>query len=216
MPSATLPAAEEIRSSARLILERPEFQVETAPPGGSELVRFLEWTIELLLAPFRWLFNAMDGLPELLRWIIVFALAGLLILLLGHIFYTFATVLRPSTRRRTAEEILVSDEQRPADFEKLADAAAAERDYIGAIRCLFRAALLSLQQREQRRLRPGITNRELLARLRDPQLRDSLRSFVEVIDAGWYGRLPCGAGEYHRCREAYQSIRAYSEAKVDA
>lgn len=216
MRSDTLPAAEEIRSSARLILERPEFQIETAPPGGSELVQFLEWAIKLIITPFRWLFNAMDGLPEPLRWLIVIALAVVLVLLIGHIVYTFATVLRPSVRRRTAAEILVSEEQAPAEFEKLADEAAADRDYIGAIRCLFRAALLNLQEREHRRLRPGITNRELLARLRDPQLRDSIRSFVEVIDAGWYGRLPCVAGEYQRCRDAYQVIRAYSEATSHA
>ena len=214
--NASLPAAEEIRDTARLVLERPEFQVETAPPGAEQLLQLLEWLIRQLLRPFVWLFNAMEGFPDPLRWLIVIALFVLLIALLGHIFYTVFSVLRPPSRKTTLVDVARGNELQPADFEKLADEAAADRDYIGAVRCLFRAALVSLQQREQRRLRPGITNREILSRLRDARLVDAMRLFVETIDAGWYGRQPCGEGEYRRCREAYQLLRGPGEAKNHA
>lgn len=212
MASAPLPAADEIRDTARLVLERPEFEVETPPPGGAELLQFLEWLIKLLMTPFIWLFNAMDGFPDPLRWLIVIALFVLLVALLGHIAYSVFAALRPVSRKASLVDVTTTSELRAADFEKLADEAAAERDYIGAVRCLFRAALASLQHREQRRLRPGITNREILARLRDARLVDAVRLLVETIDAGWYGRQPCGEGEYRRCREAYQQIVGRSEA----
>jgi hypothetical protein len=212
MMASSLPAADEIRDTARLVLQRPEFEVETSPPGGEQLLQFLEWLIKLIFRPFVWLFNAMEGFPDPLRWLIVIALFVLLIALLGHIMYTLFSVLRPASRKAALVDVTTKSELRPADFEKLADEAIAERDYIGAVRCLFRAALASLQHREQRRLRPGITNREILARLRDPRIIDAVRLLVETIDAGWYGRQPCGEGEYRRCREAYQQIIGRGEA----
>jgi hypothetical protein len=214
--NSSLPAADEIRDTARLVLERPEFQVESSPPGGEQLLAFLEWLIKFLLKPFIWLFNAMDGFPDPLRWLIVIALFIVLIALLGHIFYTVFSVLRPPARKTTLVDMARGNELKPADFEKLADEAAADRDYIGAVRCLFRAALVGLQQREQKRLRPGITNREILSRLRDARLIEAMRLFVETIDAGWYGRQPCGEGEYRRCLAAYQQLRIPGEAKNHA
>jgi len=214
--AATFPASDQIRDTARLVLERPEFQVETAPPGGEQLLQFLEWLIRQLLRPFVWLFNAMEGFPDPLRWVIVIALFLLLIALLGHIFYTVFSVLRPPARKTSLVDVERGNELQPADFEKLADEAAADRDYIGAVRCLFRAALVGLQQREQKRLRPGITNREILSRLRDTRLIDAMRLFVETIDAGWYGRQPCGEGEYRRCLAAYQELRVPGEAQNHA
>ena len=44
------------------------------------------------------------------------------------------------------------------------------------------------------------------------RLVDAMRLFVETIDSGWYGRQPCGEGEYRRCREAYQQLRGQDEA----
>ncbi|MBL9161755.1 MAG: DUF4129 domain-containing protein [Planctomycetaceae bacterium] len=214
--NSSFPAPDDIRDTARLVLERPEFQVETPPPGGEQLLQFLEWLIRLLLRPFVWLFNAMEGFPEPLRWLVVVALFLLLIALLGHIFYTVFSVLRSPSRKTALIDVARGAELQPADFERLADEAAADRDYIGAVRCLFRAALVSLQQREQRRLRPGITNREILSRLRDARLVDAMRLFVETIDSGWYGRQPCGEGEYRRCREAYQELRGQGEARRHA
>jgi hypothetical protein len=214
--ASSLPAAVEIRDTARLVLERPEFQVESAPPGAEQLLQFLEWLIRQILRPFVWLFNAMEGFPDPLRWVIVIALFLLLIALLGHIFYTVFSVLRPPVRKTSLVDVERGNELQPADFEKLADEAAADRDYIGAVRCLFRAALVGLQQREQKRLRPGITNREILSRLRDARLIEAMRLFVETIDAGWYGRQPCGEGEYRRCLAAYQELRVPGEAKNHA
>ena len=214
--ASPLPAADEIRETARLVLERPEFPVETPPPGGAQLIQFFEWLFRLLLKPFVWLFNAMEGFPDPLRWLVVIALFVLLVALVGHIVYTLFTVLRPVSRRVELGDVVGKTELRPADFEKLAEEAVAERDYIGAVRCLFRAALATLQQREQRRLRPGATNREILARLRDAKIVDAVKLMVETIDAGWYGRQPCGEGEYRRCREAYQQITGRSEARPHA
>lgn len=198
------------------MLERPEFQVESAPPGGEQLLLFLEWLIRTLFSPFVWLFNAMEGLPDPLRWLIVIALFILLIALIGHIFYTVFSALRAPLRKTTLVDVVAKSEVSPAEFEKLADEAAADRDYIGAVRCLFRAALATLQQREQRKLRPGVTNREILSRLKDARLVEAMRLFVETIDAGWYGRQPCGEGEYRRCRDAYRLISGSSEGRRHA
>ena len=53
----------------------------------------------------------------------------------------------------------------PDEFEQQAALAETNRDYIGAVRLLFRAALRRLEIFEKKKFRPGITNREVGAPL---------------------------------------------------
>ena len=96
----------------------------------------------------------------------------------------------------------------PARLEEEAEHTAQQHDYIGAVRLLFRATVLRLEQRAGRTARPGTTNREYLSRYCATNFIDALRQFVDVIDAKWYGHGLCDADDYQRCRQAHALIRS--------
>jgi hypothetical protein len=176
------------------------------------LLQFLRW----ILKPFEWLFNALDGLPDAIRWLVVVGLALLLLLLLGHIVWTFIVAIRRApvrSRRLNAERDRAID---PADLEREAETRGARGDYIEAIRLLFRAAVLRLQRAEKRPFRPGFTNRELLRRYQSSPLFDPLKGFVETIDAKWYGLQPCNPEDYAVSRVRHIELRKLIEERSDA
>jgi hypothetical protein len=58
-----LPAPDEIRRTAAKILSGPDFEVEKDTKVGATLVDLMLKLLEWILAPFRWLFDSMEGLP---------------------------------------------------------------------------------------------------------------------------------------------------------
>lgn len=213
----TAPAPETIRSTAAEILNGPDFRIEQDTKYGETYVELLVKLFEWLIAPFRWLFNAMEGLPEALRWIIVIGLFMLLVLLVVHIIYTLATAIRPSRRKPNFAAVSSSTRKISAEeFEQLAQTAIAQLDYISAVRHLFRASLVHLQSLEGRRLSPGLTNRQYVWRYRKSCFVQSLQYFADVIDASWYGNHLCREQEYQKCAQAYAEIRQQTKASLHA
>lgn len=213
----TPPDPEAIRRTAAEILSGPEFQVERDTRAGDTLVDIMLQILEWIIAPFRWLFEAMDGLPEGMRWLIVIGLFLLLVFLVGHIIYTLTSTLRPSTRNSKFISALSSNRKLSAEeFEQLAQEAITQHDYISAVRFLFRASLVHLHALEGRVLSPGLTNRQYLRRYSKSRFVESLRSFVEIIDTSWYGNGVCREEEYLKCRDAYAEIRRHTKADVHA
>jgi hypothetical protein len=79
-------------------------------------------------------------------------------------------------------------------------------DYRTALRYLFLATMLGLQERGALTLRPGVTNREYLAGLRQDsrqpaELEEALQELVDDFDRVWYGHLPLDGAGYARCEE---------------
>lgn len=207
------PDPETIRRTTTEVLAGAEFRIEQDTGMGETLVELLIRIGEWLIYPFRWLFNAMEGLPDGMRWVVVIGLVILLIALVGHLLYTLVTVLRPTTRRAKFESALSSKKQLNAkDFEQLAQEAFEQRDYIAAVRFLFRASLAHLQKAEGRPFSPGLTNRQYVRRYRKSPFVGALQAFVDIIDASWYGNGLCREEEYLRCREAYAEIQSQSKA----
>ena len=98
-----------------------------------------------------------------------------------------------------------------------AEQEAAAGDYRLALRYLFLAIMLALQERGMLELRPGLTNHEYLAALRtavesgrDNALQDfpSLQRLVEEFDRIWYGHRPFGAADFARCQALAQQVLA--------
>jgi hypothetical protein len=215
--SMDLPAPDEIRRTAAKILSGPDFEIEKDRKVGDTVVDLMLDLIEWILAPFRWLFDEMEGLPDPLRWLIVVGLFFIACLLIGHIVYSLTATLRPIRRNSAILSQDFSNSRLSADeFERLAQQAFAERDYIVAVRFLFRASLTHLHDREGRILSPGLTNRQCLIRYRQAPFVVSLQAFVEVIDASWYGSKVCGQEDYHLCRDAYEQIRRQTKASFHA
>ena len=102
------------------------------------------------------------------------------------------------------------------DLELKAEQAEAQGDFIGAVRLLFRASLLRIERAEERPIRRGITNWELLRRYRTSPLFAPLERFVQTIDSKWYGHDECVRDDCVNCRTEYVRIRGLVERQAHA
>ena len=202
---SSLPPAETIRRRAEEIVARPDYQIE---PAESHPLSDLWWDLlEWAVTPLRWLFEALEGLPNAMRWIIVILLTTILVLLIAHIVWTFVVAIRGPTVGRKVRRGNRETPIDPRDLEREAETLGSHGDYVAAVRLLFHASLLRLQKFEKKPFRPGCTNRELLRRYRTSKLHEPLQRFVETIDTTWYGGRPCREEDYRACREGHGEIR---------
>jgi len=211
-----LPEPNVIRRIAEEVIQRPEFRVEPVGDNSDtmrDLILRMSWWI---LKPILWLFELTTGLAEWLRWPVTIGLIVVLVLLVGHIVYTVWTALRgPKHVSSFASE---SKRRRldPATLERQANEALARHDYTTAIRLLFRAVLLWLEEYENRKFRAGTTNREYLRRYRSSPIFQPMKSFVETIDVKWYGLGTCSIEDYETCRLAHTQIRQMTRERKNA
>ncbi|MCE9605153.1 MAG: DUF4129 domain-containing protein [Planctomycetia bacterium] len=209
-------APSEVRAKAAEIVARDEYKLEAVKGDATWHLDILSELIYWILKPFRWIFSLTEGLPEALRWVIVIVLGVLLLLITSHIVYSIFQSL--DNRKRVASLTDKNAHRRldPRKLEGLADEAAAQRDFITAVRLLFRAGVLRLEQQENKPHRPGTTNRELLRRYqKQPALGDLLRLFVDMIDRKWYGDEVCTDGDYAACRSAHDDLCRLTRRKPD-
>jgi hypothetical protein len=198
--------SETIRRTAEEILRRPEYQSEPTPESGVTILEIMLRLLDWIISPFRWLFGALEGLPDILRWTIVLGLALLLVLLILHLGVTLFGAIRGN---RTKGETLSLESKRvqdPAKLEQQSLEAANRQDYIGAVRLLFLACLLRLEAIEKRAMRAGMTNRELLRRHQKSRAFEAIKLFVETIESKWYGQGTCELSDYEACRAAHARI----------
>ena len=203
------PAEEQLRETIREVLARPEYQADPPVEPSDGMVRLLATLLRWVLTPFRWIFEMTEGLPDFLRWLIVLTLSAVLLALLVHMAWTLMQAMsggRRSQRGTTLPSDLVSAELSVAELEQAADQAFSQGALIEAVRYLFRAALTRLSEREKKRFRRGMTNRQYLNHFRNTSLLPHLQVFVSTIELKWYGDEPCGNHDYDSCRQAYQQI----------
>ncbi|MBC8115831.1 MAG: DUF4129 domain-containing protein [Candidatus Saccharimonas sp.] len=207
MEQAAIPSPETLREKAAEIVAGRDYRLDSGQSDNGWMFALMLEIIEWILVPFRWLFDLTEGLPSVLRWMIVLGLAAIVALLIGHIVYSIVTAVRGPKRVSGSglEERRRSID--PAELERLAGEAARRADYITAIRFLFRACVVRLERSEKKMNRPGTTNRELLRRYRSrPGLGDSLRQLVETIDRKWYGDEACSDADYAACQSAHSEV----------
>jgi hypothetical protein len=209
LAQTALPPPDVIRNTAQEVVSRGYYDLgEESLPGSPPLWwRILRW----LLKPFEWLFESMEGWPDVVRWVIVISLFVLLLALVAHIVYSFAAAIRGPAARRRRVYLATHVEVDPSALEEQAERAGSGGDYIGGIRLLFRAALRRIEVAEKKKLRPGFTNRELLRRYQATPLFASLERFVETIDQKWFGGGACLEEDFLSCRSEHARIRNYVE-----
>src|SRR5690606_25935134 len=117
-----------------------------------------------LLWPIIWLFESMEGMPLFRRILLIAALGLALLALSAHIVWTLIAALWPGPVRGLGSAAPRQQPTDPRELEEQAERAASSGEHLDAIRLLFRAALLRIEQAEQRKLRIVMTNRELLRR----------------------------------------------------
>jgi hypothetical protein len=216
MMEMNVPPESQLREKLEEVLARPEFQ--HGPPGEPDLgaLKWLMIVIRWLSAPIRWLFEMTEGLPEFLRWIIV---GGLLIALTGlmiHLGWTFFRVMRGGPALTRKSRLTWGTDQQTLTVIQLENEATRNAEsgaFIEAVRLLFRAMLMRLEEREGRRFRRGTTNRQHLRRYADSPIADSLSVLVQVIEQKWFGEGACVRADFETCQDAYSRIRTWLTPK---
>jgi hypothetical protein len=209
VPPAVRPSEEQLRNTLHEVLSRSDYQTGTPSEPSEGMLSLLATLLRWLLTPFRWIFEMTEGLPDFLRWVIVVVLSVVLVAVFVHMAWTLIQAMGGG--RRTQRGIaLPSDmahtELSVAELEQAAEQAAVQGELIEAVRYLFRATLTSLSEREKKRFRRGMTNRQYLQHYRDTSLSTPLQVFVSTIELKWYGDEPCDNQDYDHCRTAYQEI----------
>ena len=203
---ATLPPPDAIRKTAAEVVARPYFELGGVrhQEGPSLFLEILRWILRPILA----LFDGLSGLPAFIQWLVVIVCILLVVAIVAHIVFTLINVLGgPITARRERQFVLSARDANPDDLEQQAEASGGRGDYIDAIRLLFRAALRRIELAEERKLRPGLTNRELLRRYQTSPFRVPLERLVEMIELKWYGSAPCELADYQVCQAEHAHIR---------
>jgi hypothetical protein len=191
---SSLPPAQQIRRAAAEVVARPYFQIDVTQGDGGEPL----WLrlLRLILKPFQYVFRALDGLPEIVRWLIVVLAIALCLAIIAHIIYTVLGAIRGPASRTKQPYIAPGSRADPETLERAAAERAAAGAYVDAVRLLMRAALRRIELAEKKAFRPGITNRQLLRSYQSTALVDPLRWFVDAIDRKFYGSESCSEADY--------------------
>lgn len=201
-----MPDSETIRRTAEKVIHQPDYQIDPLPDTDLSLLATLVKIVLWALTPFRWLFDALDGLPDVLRWAIVIGLGVLLLALIAHLAYTLVSAVRGTRSIGRVPFALPGTVRDPEILEKQAQNAEVQGDHLTAVRLLFQACLLRLEAAEKRAIRAGVTDREVLRRHRETAVFAPLRTFVETIETRWYGQSTCDPSDFEACRRAHLSI----------
>lgn len=205
--ASSLPEEETIRRIAEEVVSRPDYNLEAQPGSGSALLEWILGFFEWLLTPFRALFGALTEISPVLAWAVIILMFLVVFALIAHIIYSIRMAMQGRQASLPFGAGKRKEQVDPTVLEQMADEAFGNGDYIGAIRHLFRACLLRLEQVEKRTFRRGMTNREHLRRYRSGPISQPLELFVETLDTKWYGQGVCLPEDYERCRSAHQNIR---------
>lgn len=208
---------------AKEIVSRSDFQVKKTPAESNWLQKVFEgfgqWFSNLVKPPEpkqgsaftgSWLDGAwLMGLVEFLRILLVVLIGGALILavILGIRQFKIAgkTFLDEGEELRTREEYL-----------DLAEQLVQSGDLRQAIRALYVASLLRLDELKIARFDRSDTNWEHLARFESSQRRPTdvdFRAVTKSFDRFWYGRIPVALEDVHSFREVHDRLAAMEVPK---
>jgi hypothetical protein len=215
---AELRAAENDATAARLAVLREVFAGSAFQSGDSWWDAFLRWLAEWIArilpapAPASGTAQPPTALGDFVAWLLG-GLGALALLLL--LVYWLRGLIRSFVPDAAAAGEAGSDlPQTPAAARRLAAGAADAGDYRGAVRNLYLAALLTLEQHGLVPADRSLTNRELLAKAdRTGDLRPHLEPVVAVFDDVWYGVHEPDANTYTAYTQAIDRLEALAASK---
>jgi hypothetical protein len=205
-PGAAPPDA---RERLRAILARPPFGESTAqtPQWWTDFWNWVGRVLEALLRPLTNVQPAAGTTTAL-----VVAAIGVL-LLVGIGLYLFLGLRRSLVRGAQIQAADVEDGLTAREASDQAGELIRSGDYRAAVRSLYLAALLWLDERGALRYDRALTNREHLERLRDnPELRGRLAPIIATFDNVWYGHAPITPDELATYRAQVEALRREGSA----
>ena len=195
------------------ILRDPRFHSRLIP-----IQPLLEWLGDLIRGLLRGILGGYGSGASV--WSVLF------LLLVAAVIFTIARGARgriaidamPPGRRG-----LQPDPRRQA-MQRASEQAAAG-DYRMALRYLFLATMLELQDCGLLQLRPGLTNRDYLQLLSEAPLpgesrgradRGAMQELIVSFDRAWYGHQAVDAEEYARCRQLSDQVLRAARGRAAA
>ncbi len=134
---------------------------------------------------------------------LILLIAGITALIV--VFVYFARSLQ--VQQAVIETDPNSDPTTANDAHTLATDHAESQDYRSAIRYLYLASLLMLDERGKIHYDSSLTNREHLSHLNNqPQLHDLLRWVINAFEEVWYGYRPIDESYYQRFRQRVDEL----------
>lgn len=212
-----VPDAESLRAKVTDVLSRDDYDIQSIDETPNWMLDVLRQVFGVVTAPFRWIYELSEGLPELIRNLIVIALASIVVLLIAHIIFTLTRTIRGGNR----EGVGLPSEDGCAglsavELEQTAAALFDGEKFIEGIRVLFQASLKRLEDFENAPFRRGTTNRQHLLRYRDTQLHAPMETLVKTIEQKWYGENVCRPEDASACRQATTEISGLLKGGDDA
>lgn len=125
------------------------------------------------------------------------------------LFYFLRNLRRNLVAEETLPALLEEHEARtPAEAFDSAQRFINAGDYRSAVRQLYLATLLTLDQRGRIKYDPTLTNREYLHQAsNDPRTTAALQPIVETFDRTWYGFEPISKQEFDDYRRRVDGVR---------
>ncbi|MBA3871431.1 MAG: DUF4129 domain-containing protein [Chloroflexota bacterium] len=134
----------------------------------------------------------------------ILLVAGIAIVIV--VFVYFARNLQ--VQQATIELTHNSEPTTSDHAQTLATDYAQTQDYRTAIRYLYLASLLMLDERGVIHYDPSLTNREHLRHIKDKsQIYDVLRQVINAFEEVWYGYLPVNESYYQRFRQHVDELK---------
>ncbi len=184
-------------STLRDILSRPPF---TATENWYDaILRALQEFLDRLFQ------NTAQGVFDARDILVVLAL-----LAVGAVLVYFFRTLRRNLvdDQELPMPLLENDARTPAEAFDNAERFIHAGDLRSAVRQLYLATLLLLDQRGRIKYDPTLTNREYLRQAaRDPRAAAALEPIVETFDRTWYGSKPISRQEFETYRRRVEQVR---------
>lgn len=196
-PQTTLP--DDSRQQLEDVLARPEFQ--DAQP--TLLERFLRWLSEIL----------PDASPDV-RGLVDAAVGVFGVLAIALLVFFVVRMVRHNWREGETLESFGEIPIHATEAQAKATSAAGAGDFREAMRLLYLAALLHLDEVGLLRFDRALTNREVLATVVNrTTLHSALSPVVTQFDRVWYGHAPFGASDFEQMQGQIEQLRQMTPTK---
>ncbi len=192
------------KKALRKILAKREF----AKSRISIWERLYKWCRGAVTRLMSWLFDQFDGrTPASLAVIVsILTVVAFLILLAYTLFRLNINIHRSKRAASDADELYAGPDDPKAALDE-AELAAASGDFRTALRLVYLAVLLNLDERELIRFDRTGTNWEYYRSLRARKdIQKSLRPITVAFDWKWYGHQKATDADYRKFVNTYQEI----------
>jgi len=204
------PASPKVRKEKlKKVLARKEFGKESASVLGKMLTWLGKQLEKLLGRLFGKIGLGLISVSKDFSFIVTIVITALFLLLLAYIIAKISKLRRAAYAPVLADEGVYSGPSSPQKALEEAAKNASEGDFRNALRLVYLAVLLRLDERELIEFNRTGTNWEYLSTLRKHRkVHDTLKPVTMVFDCKWYGHEPASNDDYKSFVQAYEMVEA--------